>query len=73
MSTLAEIEKAIAALPPEQWLEIRRWMDRHAPNGTRTAPAAAMPDFLARQEALFGNRVLRDSQAALDELRAERF
>jgi len=27
MSTLAEIEEAIGQLPPEQWAEIRRWMD----------------------------------------------
>ena len=31
MSTLAEIEQAIQTLPPEQWTEIRRWMDSHAP------------------------------------------
>ena len=31
MSTLAEIEKAIETLPPDQWQEIRRWMDCHAP------------------------------------------
>ena len=31
MSTLAEIEAAIAQLPPPQWTEIRRWMDAHAP------------------------------------------
>lgn len=31
MSTLAEIEAAIAQLPPTQWMEIRRWMDAHAP------------------------------------------
>jgi len=31
MSTLAEIEAAIAQLPPKQWMEIRRWMDAHAP------------------------------------------
>lgn len=30
------------------------------------------PDFLARQQALFGSRVLPDSQAILDELRADR-
>jgi hypothetical protein len=33
----------------------------------------AKPDFLARQQALFGSRVLPDSQTLLDELRAERF
>lgn len=31
------------------------------------------PDFLARQQALFGSRVIPDSQAILDELRADRF
>ncbi len=31
------------------------------------------PDFLARQQSLFGSRVLPDSQAILDELRADRF
>ncbi len=32
MSTVAEIEQAIGQLPPEQWTEIRRWMDSHAPS-----------------------------------------
>jgi hypothetical protein len=31
------------------------------------------PDFLARQQPLFGSWVLPDSQAILDELRADRF
>jgi hypothetical protein len=29
MSTVAEIERAIGELPPEQWNEIRRWMESH--------------------------------------------
>ena len=77
MSTLTEIEAAIAQLPPAQWAEVRRWMDAHAPKSATTGnalPAAAKaPDFLARQRAIFGGRVLPDSQAVLDELRAERF
>ena len=77
MSTLAEIEAAIAQLPPAHWMEIRRWMDAHAPKGAATetaSPATAkVPDFLARQKAIFGGRMLPDSQAVLDELRAERF
>ena len=77
MSTLAEIEAAIAQLPPTHWMEIRRWMDAHPPGGAvpgDAAPAAAKaPDFLARQKATFGGRMLPDSQAMLDELRAERF
>ncbi|EDY18629.1 hypothetical protein CfE428DRAFT_4015 [Chthoniobacter flavus Ellin428] len=31
MSTVTEIERAIALLPPEQWAEIRRWMDSQLP------------------------------------------
>ena len=31
MSTLTEIEAAIEQLPPEQWQEIRRWLDSRAP------------------------------------------
>ena len=76
MSTPTEIEAAIAQLPPAQWVEVRRWMDAHAPRAATTVsvPPSAQktPDFLARQKALFGERVLPDSQAVLDELRAER-
>ncbi len=76
MSTLAEIEAAIAQLPPAQWMEVRRWMDGHAPQAAATGSVQpslrTMPDFLARQRALFGERVLPDSQAVLDELRADR-
>ena len=43
-------------------------------HGTGTAkPPSVKPDFLARQKALFGSRVVPDSQVILDELRAERF
>ena len=76
MSTLAEIEKAIEQLPPEQWVEVRRWMDRHGPRpvavGGAVPPARPLPDFLARQRACFGERVLTDSQTVLDEMRADR-
>ena len=75
MSTLAEIEQAIERLAPEQWVEIRRWMDRHMPRPAGDGPvlpARAMPDFLARQKAVFGERTVVDSQAVLDDLRADR-
>ena len=76
MSTLAEIEAAIAQLPPAHWMEIRRWMDAHGPKGatpeSAVPSAAKAPDFLARQKAIFGGRMLPDSQAVLDELRTER-
>ena len=45
MSTLAEIEAAIEKLPPEQWTEIRRWMDEHAP---RTSGPVDFARVLAR-------------------------
>jgi hypothetical protein len=47
MSTLAEIEAAIAQLPPTQWLEIRRWMDAHAP---KTEAPEALAVFRQLQE-----------------------
>lgn len=73
MSTVADIERAIEKLAPEQWVEIRHWMDRRAPRPAGTvATARPMPDFLARQKAVFGGRVLEDSQAVLDDLRADR-
>jgi len=73
MKTVADIERAIEQLAPEQWVEIRRWMDRRAPRSTGTVPTArVMPDFLARQQAIFGERVLEDSQAVLDDLRGDR-
>jgi hypothetical protein len=31
-----------------------------------------MPDFAARKRAIFGDRILPDSQEILDELRADR-
>lgn len=39
----------------------------------KTQKSNGKPDFLARQQALFGSRVLPDSQAILDEQRADRF
>ena len=73
MSTLAEIEQAIAMLPPEQWAEIRRWINSSAPRPAGISRSGKVPDFLARQRTIFGDRVLPDSQAALDEIRGDRF
>lgn len=72
MSTVAEIEHALETLAPEQWLEIRHWMDRRIPRPAGMATTAhPRPDFLARQKAIFGERALADSQTVLDELRAD--
>jgi hypothetical protein len=53
-----------------QFLKQRRSLEH---KGEESKTVTAKPDFLARQQALFGNRVLPDSQAILDELRAARF
>lgn len=52
------------------FLKRRRSLER---KDDEPKPVGAKPDFLARQQALFGSRVLSDSQAIVDELRAERF
>jgi hypothetical protein len=52
------------------FLKRRRSLERE---DDEPKPVDARPDFLARQQALFGSRVLPDSQVILDELRAERF
>lgn len=52
------------------FLKRRRSMEQQEHQATAVSPK---PDFLARQHALFGSRLLPDSQAILDELRAERF
>ena len=46
---------------------------RNQQHGSIAESSTARPDFLARQQALFGSRVLSDSQGLMDELRAERF
>ena len=73
MSTVAEIERAIEKLTPEQWMEIRHWMDRRAPRlASPVSSGRPLPDFLARQKAVFGERVVEDSQTVLDDLRSDR-
>ena len=52
MSTLTEIEKAIEALPPEQWAEIRRWMGTHAPRPQDGAAERALPLVAATGRAI---------------------
>ena len=73
MTTVADIEQAMEKLAPEQWVEIRRWIDRRAPRPANAgSPVHPLPDFIARQKAIFGERVLADSQTVLDDLRADR-
>lgn len=54
------------------FLKRRRSLE-HEDEDEEPKTATTKPDFLARQQAIFGNRALADSQAILDELRADRF
>lgn len=47
MSTLAEIEQAIGQLPPEQWMEVRRWMDVHPPKAASDRDMEKFDQWLA--------------------------
>ncbi|MBC7817179.1 MAG: hypothetical protein IAG10_09855 [Planctomycetaceae bacterium] len=47
-------------------------LDRPAAALDRDSISVASPDFLARQKAIFGGRTVPDSQAILDDLRADR-
>jgi 6-phosphofructokinase len=65
MSTLAEIEKAIEKLPPEQWQEIRRWMECHAPKAgaePRTGEPADFDRWLAASTGIAKGRFTTDER-----------
>ncbi len=47
-------------------------LDRPGTVMDRDAVSVSSPDFLARQKAIFGGRTVPDSQAILDDLRADR-
>jgi hypothetical protein len=51
-----------------RFLKSKPGVGRPSPESTRV-----IPDFLARQKELFGDRTFPDSQELLDELRADRF
>ena len=75
MSTLAEIEAAVPSLTAEELAELERLVQKAKQEKTALGlrSTIARPDFLARQEEIFGGRTLPDSQAVLDEIRADRF
>ena len=70
-----EIKTAPESLVRETYDFILFLKQRRAQEPATAKPQTtiAKPDFLARQQALFGNRVMPDSQLILDELRADRF
>ena len=62
MSTVAEIERAIGHLPPEQWTEIRRWMDAHAPRAARGADMAEFDVWLAASTGIAKGKLTTDER-----------
>ena len=69
MSTLAEIERAISHLPPEQWMEIRRWMDANAPEQAKEADMAKFDMWLASSTGIAKGQLTTDER--MSETRGE--
>jgi hypothetical protein len=71
----ALIEEIRTAPEPmvEEVLDFVRFL-KSKPAVEQLAPATprVLPDFAARKRAIFGDRILPDSQEILDELRADR-
>ncbi len=62
VSTLAEIKKAISYLPPEQWMEIRRWMDAHALNRAQGADMARFDALLSASTGIAKGKLTTDGR-----------
>lgn len=69
MRTLAEIEQAISRLPSEQWVEIRRWMDAHAPNQAQDADMARFDAWLSASTGIAKGKLTTDER--MSETRGE--
>jgi len=68
---IAELENAPESLVLEAYGLILSLKEKAGADVTTARPLP--PDFLARQHALFGDLVLKDSQDLLDDLRSDRF
>ena len=62
VSTLAEIEKAIETLPPEDWMKIRRWMDSRAPVPPRVEEMAGFDRWLTESTGIAKGRFTTDER-----------
>lgn len=62
MSTLAEIEQAISHLPPDQWMEIRRWMDAHTPHPAQAWDMAKFDAWLAASTGIAKGKLTTDER-----------
>ena len=62
MSTLAEIEQAIEQLAPEQWAEVRRWMDAHRPKMAQGQEMAGFDEWLAGSTGIARGKLATDER-----------
>lgn len=72
---IAELEEAPNDIIEEVYHFLRSLKTKAAAleSGSRSDNDRIRPDFLGRQNVLFGERALQDSQEVLDEIRADRF
>ena len=71
-AVIAEIRTAPHSVV-EEVLDFVRFLESKTASEAPQPQARILPDFEARKREVFGDRVLPDSQAILDELRADRF
>lgn len=71
-AVIEEIKDAPEPIVQEVYDFVRFLKSKAANNRQVSTGERKLPDFLARQKELFGDRVLPDSQAILDEMRADR-
>jgi hypothetical protein len=62
MSTLIEIEDAIEQLPPEQWAEIRRWIERHPRTKSSDEGSAPFDEWLATSTGMAKGKMTTDER-----------
>ena len=62
MSTLTEIEEAIEHLPPEQWAEIRRWIEGHPRTRASGGEAARFDEWLAASTGIAKGKLTTDER-----------
>lgn len=62
MSTLIEIEEAIEHLPPEQWAEIRRWIEVHPRTRASGGEAARFDEWLAASTGIAKGKLTTDER-----------
>jgi hypothetical protein len=71
---IVEIQRAPEAVIQESYNYLMSLVTRNRlPSQADKPSRIPLPDFQARKRALFGDRVIADSQPIFDDLRADRF